>query len=291
MFARANEIGGKFTFPVVQAWVRHDGKVGVSLGAAVLINSDGWALTAWHVVQGMLELGGQVAASRQHAADEAAIEASAISDKERREAKRALKRPPRESALGMVNIWAAGGTLSKAVAPTEYRAIPEVDLAVVKLTGLPSSLPVAQLKDPSKPMPTGRSLCKLGFPFHNMGVSYDAAAKRFNFAKDAFPVPLFPLEGIMTRTVDVPGSGGQIYRLIETSSAGLKGQSGGPIMDVDGCVWAIQSATALLDTGFDPPDEKGRKIRQFHPVGMGPHAETISAFLRAQGIAFSLSSN
>lgn len=37
---------------------------------------------------------------------------------------------------------------------------------------------------------------------------------------------------------------------IETSTPRLRGQSGGPIFDVNGAIWAIQSQTHHLKLGF-----------------------------------------
>lgn len=58
--------------------------------------------------------------------------------------------------------------------------------------------------------------------------------------------------------------------LIETSSPGLKGQSGGPIFDKEGTVFGIQSRTMHFPLGFAPPVQDGtarHKEHQFINVG------------------------
>jgi hypothetical protein len=83
---------------------------------------------------------------------------------------------------------------------------------------------------------------------------------------------------------------------LETSSPGLKGQSGGPIVDTRGVVWGIQSKTANLSLGFDPtvPSEDGkkqgsRKEHQFLNVGWAAHPETIVGLLKEKGVSHTLS--
>ncbi len=81
-------------------------------------------------------------------------------------------------------------------------------------------------------------------------------------------------------------------RLIETSSPGLKGQSGGPIFDKDGVIWGIQSTTHCLPLGFSPavPDGKPHeKEHQFLNVGRGVHADTIVGAMNRVGIKFQIS--
>jgi hypothetical protein len=39
---------------------------------------------------------------------------------------------------------------------------------------------------------------------------------------------------------------------IETSSPGLKGQSGGPLLDERGTIWGVQSNTFSYNLGFSP---------------------------------------
>ena len=73
---------------------------------------------------------------------------------------------------------------------------------------------------------------------------WDVTQNTFTFLPGALPVPFFPIEGILTRQLDGgTASGGYPLRFIETSSPGLRGQSGGANTDVDGTVWAMQSRT------------------------------------------------
>jgi hypothetical protein len=81
-------------------------------------------------------------------------------------------------------------------------------------------------------------------------------------------------------------------RLFETSSPGLRGQSGGPIFDTKGVVWGIQSLTRHFPLGFEPTvPGKGVKEHQFLNVGIGVHAVTIVGLLKKQGIECQLSTD
>ena len=83
----------------------------------------------------------------------------------------------------------------------------------------------------------------MGYPFPSVKATYDpAASPSFKFTE--MHLPLFPIEGIYTRYFEV-GKNPVGYRtaFIETSSPGLKGQSGGPIIDTKGLVWGIRGVT------------------------------------------------
>ena len=92
-----------------------------------------------------------------------------------------------------------------------------------------------------------------------------------------------------TRRAEVPSHNDYARFLLETSSPGLRGQSGGPIVDREGTVWAIQSRTVHLQLGFNPTITKGKSVieeHQFLNVGLGADAETLKGFLTLNGIGF-----
>lgn len=104
------------------------------------------------------------------------------------------------------------------------------------------------------------------------------------------PIPVFPNEGITTRIAkaSAPDAPLQID-LLETSSPGLRGQSGGPIVDREGTVWAIQSRTMHHQLGFTAQIEHdGRRTdeHQILNVGLGPDASTIKAFLDGVNVPY-----
>ena len=101
------------------------------------------------------------------------------------------------------------------------------------------------------------------------------------------------MEGILTRFK----LGGRTsdnkfeIRFIETSSPGLRGQSGGPIFDTGAVIWGIQSRTEHLPLGFSPKilrDGKEIEENQFINVGLGVHPENIIRILREHNIRFEM---
>jgi hypothetical protein len=78
---------------------------------------------------------------------------------------------------------------------------------------------------------------------------------------------------------------------LETSSPALKGQSGGPIFDVDGNIYAVVAKNLTLPLGFKGEVEiNGQKFEenQFINVGIGVHAQTIVTLLNKHKIKFEL---
>ena len=173
--------------------------------------------------------------------------------------------------------------------------IPGVDIALVKLENFnPDNIQTyPKIKDPTTPMLNGTSLCKLGFPFNSITPTFQNGG--FVLPPDSLPIPLFPLEGIYTRRVNIVVQNPPGYPLsyIETSSPGLMGQSGGPTFDTFGNVWAIQSITQHLKLGFGesvtPGKETDQLKNQYLNVGWGVHSETIIGLLRQHNISFELS--
>ena len=70
------------------------------------------------------------------------------------------------------------------------------------------------------------------------------------------------------------------------------GQSGGPTFDTKGTLWAIQSRTNHLPLGFNPKiklQDREVEEHQVLNVGWGVHPSLLTAYLKAQGVKFTLS--
>jgi hypothetical protein len=173
---------------------------------------------------------------------------------------------------------------------------PATDLGLVRLDPFDpawvTTYPV--FKDPSKDFEPGASLCRLGFPFHHIQPKWNNEAEAFELPPGAVPPPLFPIDGILTRMIELVPEGASAppypVRFIETSCPGLKGQSGGPIFDVHGTIWGIQSRTQHFPLGFDPvAPNTGKREHQFLNVGWGVHPDSIFGFLQQHGVKFQIS--
>jgi len=290
MFADAYEKVSPFTSPLIVA-VRHfNGTVTCSLGAFLFLNDEGWAITAAHQL-------GAIVAHQQHSKEIATFKKQVVAIeqdqrlnvKQRRKKIKRLKSNP-EWITNHSLWWGRDGLTGQ-----EFKVLAEADLAVVRLEPFdPQSIPTyPTFKNPNK-LRCGTSLCRLGYPFHSISATYDEEMNQFQFPPDTFPLARFPSEGIYTRNISAGKSKNGKYEImfLETSSPGLKGQSGGPIFDANGTVWAIQSNTRHYPLGFSPKiTRQGREVEenQFLNVGLGVHPELLVQFLNDNHIKFELS--
>lgn len=294
MFSDACRMAGSFTRPVVMSARFVDGRCASGIGSFVVINPDGWAVTALHI---MNEVSRQTEAANNYQAAEAARQAiyadKTLHKKERGTRLKALPQKNNDSITHSSGWW----SWDNLIPDVEYYTVPSVDLAVIHFNGFNpawvTNYPV--FKDPTRSFDPGRSLCRLGFPFHEITPVFDTVNNRFELPPGSLPLPRFPNDGIFTREVHVltPGNVQPFpLKFIETSSPGLRGQSGGPIYDTKGTIWGIQSRTVHLPLGFNPPvpgGKTGQTEHQFLNIGLGTHAETVVAALRHFGVSFSLS--
>jgi len=147
------------------------------------------------------------------------------------------------------------------------------------------------IKDPAKMRP-GTSLCKLGFPFSSISATFDEGTKAFKLADKTLPLPLFPIDGMHTRNIATGKNREGLDMLyVETSSPGLRGQSGGPIFDKDCNICGVQLRTNHMPLDFKvEATVDGKKVieNQFLNLGVGLHAKSIVDFLRKRNIDFNL---
>lgn len=290
MFREACTLARGFTIPVVTSIQTVAGECASGIGTAVLVNDEGWFVTAAHVLKGLDELASAEAQTRDLAAKIAAVKADqTLSNKLRARQLGALGRP-KPTDINRWSVWwgVPGATLEIGL------AIEEIDIGIGKLKNLPASerkYPV--FKDPTKNFEPGVSLCRMGFPFVDAKPVWNANENRFDLTQNV-PLPVFPNEGILSRMVRVVAmdeSGKEInpspfpfpLNQIETSSAGILGQSGGAIFDKNGTIWGIQSLTRSFQIDFN------LKVQQYYHVGVGVHAETILGFFKANGVKHQMS--
>ncbi len=290
MFARAYEIASQFTYPVVFLMRVFDGNVECVNGTFIILNQDGWIITVAHLLKPYMEFQQHAVEIANHKKQVQEIEAnSSLNDKQKQRHVSRLKTNPKW-IINHSFWWGKDG-----VNIAEFRFIPESDLAIGKLEPFdPNSVtqyPI--IKNPNNLL-IGTSLCKLGYPFHDVKATFNEESNDFTLAPGTLPFPRFPLEGIYTRNVFAGKSLDSKYdiKFIETSSPGLRGQSGGPIFDSKGTVWGIQSKTIHIPLGFNPAvirNGKSIEENQFINVGLGVHPEVIVKFLQDNGVSFQLS--
>ena len=290
MFAAANTLARRFTYPMIVSSRRWAGGVDVSVGAFVVLNRDGWIVTSAHAFQLAAKAGSdqaKVAALREQIAG---LRSDATTPPERQAREIAkLERTAERDWITNHAYWCGRDGVNL----REVRAVGQADIAIGRLDPVPPEL-VAQLpvlKNPGPGIDPGTSLCRLGFAFTRVTSTFDESVGGFRVKGE---VPYFPLEGMFTRIVDAGRTpDGKFHtRFIETSTPGLRGHSGGPLFDVRGRVWGIQSRTQHLALGFNPEAEiagKKTQVPQFINLGLAVHVATLIEILDDMGISYELS--
>jgi hypothetical protein len=288
MFAHAVSLASQYTRPIIISQRLENRAVSSGVATFVLLNKEGWALTAAHVLQ---DLGTAQLHKKERDDFLAAVQAINSNDK--------LSPGKRKHEINQLRKnweWITNYSVWWSVDGVGFDTIHfdgPADLAVAKLNGPIDKLVVGAFPvfaDPVKPLPQGSSLCRLGFPFHEVKTIFDETSQGFTIP-DLPPFARFPNDGILTRNVLANNDDAKrSIHFLETSTPGLRGQSGGPIFDVKGSIWALQSRTSHFPLGFTPKAkvQGGKEVteHQFMHVGWGTHVSHIRELLTKHNIPF-----
>lgn len=243
--------------PIVIAWRERRGRMDFGIGAGMIVNESGWFVTAGHILMEIHKL----------------TEMCQLAPQAGRTKRRRGRLLEPNDVTNYVTVF--GTHDPKKVALIKAEVGKEVDIGVGKLEGyVPPpghKFPLFRRRDVAQ----GELLCRVGYPFVNdIGLQW-SNEQRFHFT-NLFPVPQFANEALVSRFIQLPTG-----RWIETSSPGLKGQSGGPLVDADGFICGIQVNTHHYPLGFG-----GDGINQVLNVGRAVHVETVRQFLDTKGIRY-----
>ena len=276
MFSNAISIAATYTRPVIISKRLENQQVSCGMATFVVINKEGWILTAAHVFQDAFLAQTHQKERQQFQAAVDVIQANPkFSDGKKKHEINQLNRNW-EWITNHSYWWGVDG-----VQLGKFRSDPLADIAIAQLTGPIERLNVTTFPtfaNPANPIKQGTSLCRLGYAFHEVSALFDEKSQRFSIP-NLPPLATFPNDGILTRTVNsIDPATKRSVLFLETSSAGLRGQSGGPIFDVTANVWALQSRTQHLPLGFAPTVKvNGKEVaeHQFLHVGWGTHISHI----------------
>ena len=299
MFRQALAVAREFTRPVVLSRKTVGGVCSSAIGTFVVINREGWIITAGHMLQHLEALGLGDQKRRAYETEYATIKNDlSISAKEKKKRTEALPKFNKTDTDRCSAWWGRDG-----VQVVDSAWIEPADIGIARLQPFDpswfSAYPV--FKDPTKAFEPGASLCTLGFPFHSIKPQWDEAALSFRLPAGALPIPFFPMNGIFSRLAEIVVVDPNMQplppppfplRWIETSSPGLRGQSGGPIIDPQGSIWGIQCNTVSYPLGFDlpVPGGHGTTEHQFLHCGRGVHPATVFGLLNQFGVKYDVSS-
>ena len=249
MFQKACKAMAATIAPIILLYKDDKDNVGYSIGAGMILNEDGWVLTAAHIIKTIQDC---------HSGH--------------------LKIPKRKKPITITHFSTQIGTINS---PFECGFSREqTDIAAAKILNFVPESDRVYPRLRSTGVEAGELLCRIGFPFVEdiQPIQIGWSNEQGFIAPNLLPVPAFVNEALASRIVGLGSTGDE---WIETSSPGLRGQSGGPLADVDGFVCGIQVNTGHYPLGFQ---NAGRN--QVLNVGRAVEVKTIRRFLEANGIKY-----
>lgn len=285
MFSNAVMKMAGYTLPLIICKRKLSRKTECSSGSAILLNSSGWTVCAYHVIKDYFSYRESIGDTRGYLERLRRIEDRKTSDFIKRREIILLERDYDRNLI--MDFGMSIGGLEAEI--EEIIVNKGADLALVRFKGLPvldrDAYP--EIKDPGSDFLPGTSLCRYGFPFNNIDVKFNKSAGRFDFCGEGLAG--FPNEGMMTRIIRKTYDK-VAFEFIETSSPGLKGQSGGPLADSNGIVWGVQSHTVHYNLDFNVyelnRDGQRHKVPQFLNAGLASHSRYLAEMLVRNGIRY-----
>lgn len=291
MFTRAVAAAMQFTKHILTLTAFEDGHAECKVGALTHVNSDGWVITADHIVADFLEaLKGAESWAVYNQECQSVRASTTLDENGKGRALRRIKKPGPKTP--QVVSLASEGAL---IAYSGLERFTDIDVAVFRLSNFdPARVSRYPAFYSGGSTQTGVSLCKLGFPLPEVKLSYFPDQRRFDLGPGT-QLPYFPLDGMLTRHIMVadplPHRINYERVMLEVSTGGLRGQSGGPLFDQAGRIWGIQSRIMTFPMGFDVEikDARGKvasKMPQVFHVGWAASVQAIVPILRELQIAF-----
>ena len=275
MFKKAIKDSSNYTKELICGFKKYKGNdIDISVSSMIQINEDGWFLTCKHVCEN-LKCSLDVINNKNNIDNIL---------KESKRNKKILKENGIEDnyivASDIVFPFEINGKIKIDIFTHE-----SLDIGLIHINNIKIRLdnyPVFKKELPE----VGTSVCKLGYAFNNGNpFSYDKENNKV-LKTNKITKTLFPYEGIVTRIINLDINNSFYEKaLVETSTAGIKGQSGGPIFDEDNKIVAIQSmnVTMPLDTVGIYNNER---IPQFINLGLGVSSVEIIKFLDKYNVKY-----
>ena len=282
MYRNAIKNNTKYLFPFIEGIKYYDSlDIEHAIGTMMILNEDGDILTCKHIAYEFVN--SDILAKKYLDI----LKDKDVLSKKDLEKKYSLNRD--SAVLTNIHIpFSVNGDLKVEIKFHEY-----LDLAIIRFKGL-------KIKCDNYPkfsnsmVEQGQSLCKLGFAFpeYNYFEFSDKENKIVLKEKITSNFPLFPMDGIVTRLI---ADERKIVSMFETSTPGIRGQSGGPVFSPEGVVYGIQSMTKHLDLNFDidadvrrGANDKHVNFTPFINLGVAISSVKIIEFLKENKIKFSV---
>ena len=284
MFKKAIKKNLEYTRPILFGErLFNETKVNSGIGSFIILNDEGYILTCKHIAEKIIATHELEEKYRSYLRE---IDGKTVKELKELDEKYGYSD---ETLIQSRNVFMncfEGGVLEKIMVHNNY------DIAVLKFNGF-SRVDTENFPTfTDKNIEPGESVCKLGFPWPTYDCfSFNTKTNDIEIKPDAsFATPAFPIDGMITRTIN-DGVGNEFA--FETSTPGLKGQSGGPVFDTDGNILGIQSATTSLDLMFDIDANVIRNNKEVHVsekqfinLGIAISSKAIMKFLDDNNIKY-----
>ena len=287
MYKKSIRDNSKFLTPFVEG-VKYYGSNDVEqgIGTMMILNENGDILTCKHIAEQFL-ISEQLKRSFKEISRELEL-AKNSSERKKIEKKYNLKKDTlvlSEINVLFINNDANGNSTFDIILHDN------LDMAIIRPRN--AKIKIDNYPVFSKNIPEqGQSICRIGFAFPEYDIyKYSNNLKSIVIKeKSKLAFPVFPNDGIVTR--HIVDDENHIYAF-ETSSPGLRGQSGGPIFGPDGLVYGMQYMTKHLDLNFDVNKvvKRGIKDKQinytpFINLGAGITSVEIIKFLENNKVKY-----
>ena len=271
MFADACRIAKGFTRPVATSLRFQDGAISTILNSFILVNEDGWAITAGHTFDSLVKFEGD----RKKIAEINQMNS---------ESSEPAKMDPK-FILNHSFWWGWDGVMIREVTVDR-----KIDIALVKLANIrPNMVPNYPVFADPNDVSIGSSVCRLGHPFVDPPTEFDVSRSAFRIPKIDSDMSIFANDGIVSKIVTVKKAGNSPFdaMYIDISTPGYRGQAGGPIVNAEGKVCGMQINTIAMPFGFHFMDSEKNPIEdQFCCIGRAVHVKTIRQFLDSKNISY-----
>lgn len=288
-----------FTFPVIHIKTIFNGELHRFCGTYIVLNKDGWILTAAHNIEDLIIVKDQKSEIEKYKVEVEKINANKNLTKKKKD-KSIRKIRNNDWIIKQQYIWGRPDIQIK-----DIHVYKDVDLAIARLDPFDSNWVslCPKFKDPSEEYSIGSNLFCLGFPPRfiranenekGLDISFDLPSKIDKSEQHAnplntIPLPHFPISGILVRSGVFLGKD---VRIIEMSFPSYPGMSGGPIFDKNGIVWGIMTGSTRYDLKTLEPRTIDNKefgdLRQFIYISEGAHVFEILKIFKSKKIEFEI---
>jgi Trypsin-like peptidase domain len=289
MFETAITESQKYTRPVLSIIRNYANKVVPGAGTLFFVNMQGVAVTCKHVAEVIISGDSMWKKYQEFQQEKATFRLDQKYKNKVRDLEIKYKFEPNTT----VQILNTFQNCFDKITGFKVHMHPSLDLAIIEFSGFEKVLyqSHATFVSDNQAFNIGKFLCRVGYPFPEFNNFRINEVDNLEWTQSGVAnTPIFPSEGMITRFVAAKNE----VTHIEMSTPGLRGQSGGPLFDIEGIVYGMQSHTMHLHLGFDMKEhEINTKFGQekisnypFLHVGRCVHAVQIKRFLHEHGIEY-----